>query len=736
MSIRIFYIIAFIGCFLTSKTQTVIPDWGPAFLQNEVAKIKVTIPPDSMLLLLSDAYLGNGHEFPATAIYETSSGIEPLGNIGFRTRGNTSLQAGKKSFKIDFANGWGTWNGLHELNLNGSHNDPSMIRAKLCWDALRHFDLPGSRVSMVELYVNEEYKGLYSNVEFIDDAFTDLYYNSPYGNIWKCLYPADLNYLGNDPQLYAALTPWGTPWYELQNNTELNDYSAFSQFVNILNNSSNAAFPCEIKKVFNIDRYIQYLAMDVVTGNWDGGAYNKNNFYLIFNDRTRRLEYLPYDLDNTLGVDWLGVDWSQQNIYNWDGSINLILYNRIMNTNEFRTLYAHYVDTFSQYLISDAFAAHAQSLRDLITPSALADTYRTLDYAFDDADFLNALDSAWGGHVDQGILTYLQARTTSIASQLQVTTWPLGIWEVVSEDNGQEVVLSALSAVDDMAAAYRWEGETAWQSTMMQVVDTLGDAQRWQLTMSIADTNATLEWFPFSLSSGLPSLPCQTWRVHFGLDSLGMMINEVAPSGTSAVDEFGVSEDWVELYKVPGSNFSYNNVWITDNPNQPNKWKLSNIPSNEGNFIRLWADDDEEEGIYHLNFKLSGSGEFVGISYLDYGAWHWLDSLSFPTTVFNQSWGRAVDGAQPWVHFVTTTPDASNQSVGVEESQALTIQAYPNPMSEGFYWTGSSQVQVVDAYGRVVAQRLRVGWNEAQSWSSGVYTIIDTNGHVHRVMKW
>ena len=52
-----------------------------------------------------------------------------LGYIGFRTRGNTSLQAGKKSFKIDFNNGLGTWNGLHELNLNGSHNDPSMIRA-------------------------------------------------------------------------------------------------------------------------------------------------------------------------------------------------------------------------------------------------------------------------------------------------------------------------------------------------------------------------------------------------------------------------------------------------------------------------------------------------------------------------------------------------------------------------------------------------------------------------------
>jgi len=292
-----------------------------------------------------------------------------------------------------------------------------------------------------------------------------------------------------------------------------------------------------------------------------------------------------------------------------------------------------------------------------------------------------------------------------------------------------------MSAGDDIAAAYRWEGETAWQSSLMQIVDTLGDAKRWQIQMAIADTNATLEWFPYSLAAGMPTLPCQTWRVHLGLDSLGMMINEIAPSGTNATDEFGVNEDWVELYKVPGSNFSYNNVWITDNRNQPNKWKLANIPANEGNFLRLWADDDEEEGIYHLNFKLSGSGEFVGISYLDYGAWHWLDSLSFPTTVFNQSWGRAVDGAQPWVHFVTTTPDASNQSVGMEELSSLSAQAFPNPMSEGFYWTGSTNARVYDMQGRWIMEPLQQGWNSAQMWSSGVYAVVDANGKVHRIIK-
>ena len=36
--------------------------------------------------------------------------------------------------------------------------------------------------------------------------------------LWKCLYPADLNYLGSDPNLYKNLNNNGRPAYELNTN--------------------------------------------------------------------------------------------------------------------------------------------------------------------------------------------------------------------------------------------------------------------------------------------------------------------------------------------------------------------------------------------------------------------------------------------------------------------------------------------------------------------------------------
>ena len=57
------------------------------------------------------------------------------------------------------------------MNLNGEHNDVSIMRSRLSNQILASAGLPCSRTSYVKLFINEEYKGLYINVEHIDDEF-------------------------------------------------------------------------------------------------------------------------------------------------------------------------------------------------------------------------------------------------------------------------------------------------------------------------------------------------------------------------------------------------------------------------------------------------------------------------------------------------------------------------------------------------------------------------------------
>ena len=129
---------------------------------------------------------------------------QSLDSVGFRLRGNTSRQADKKSFKLDFNHfqRGRDFYGIEKLNLNGEHNDPSIIRSKLSWDIFEDIGMPATRASHAKVYVNGQYYGLYISVEHIDENFLERHYADDSGNLWKCIWPADLTYRGNDPEDY------------------------------------------------------------------------------------------------------------------------------------------------------------------------------------------------------------------------------------------------------------------------------------------------------------------------------------------------------------------------------------------------------------------------------------------------------------------------------------------------------------------------------------------------------
>ena len=91
--------VVFLFAFFSSKFHAQQPAFNEAFLQDEVASVSITIDPDSLLAMYNN--LGNSHEFPAAMVYTFSSGFSAYSGIGVRFRGNTALNAQKKSFKIN-----------------------------------------------------------------------------------------------------------------------------------------------------------------------------------------------------------------------------------------------------------------------------------------------------------------------------------------------------------------------------------------------------------------------------------------------------------------------------------------------------------------------------------------------------------------------------------------------------------------------------------------------------------
>jgi spore coat protein H len=427
-------------CSLYTSAQTIHPSDNLAFLQNEVATVRITLSADSLAAMLHPDNLESNHEYPATFIYQSSSFADTMLNIGFRLRGNTSRYADKKSFKVSFNTflSGNKWLGLEKMNLNGEHNDPSILRSWLSAYLLRENGSIAPRNSYIKLYINNEYKGLYYHAEHIDEEFIQLRFpGDDDGNLYKPQWGADLTFLGSNPANYATL-------YELKTNTSQNDYSGLVQFITTLNQTSTEDFPCVIQQIMDVEIYLRALAVELLSGQWDGYSYNKNNYYLYQRPSDGKFIFIQYDMDNTFGVDWMNENWATRPIFNWSHpSQPRPLYQKMMAVPYFRDRLSFHIDSLLNGTYTQANLTNLlQVKQNLISSAALADVYREMDYGFDDNDFLNAITQAWGGHVTTSLSSFILNRSSSAAIQTNYqglsNPCQLGLDEDIQIQNGTD----------------------------------------------------------------------------------------------------------------------------------------------------------------------------------------------------------------------------------------------------------------------------------------------------------
>jgi hypothetical protein len=396
------------------------------FDDTRLSSIYITIPGDSLAVIYNDVL--SDHYFMARFIFDDDVKKDTLENIGFRLRGNTSRYAQKKSFKISFNEyvSGRKYQGVKKINLNGEHNDPTMIREKLFYDIWKKAGMVERRTCFVKVYINQAYYGLYTNLEEMEKEWLTRVYQQNGGNLYKCTYPADLVYLGDDQQTYKNLlnsSATGGRVYELQTNKSQDDYTRLVELISVLNQQSNEQFVTNISQIMNVDLFLKALAIDVATGNWDDYAYNRNNYYLYDNPSDLRFNYIAYDPDNTFGVDWFLIDWGIRDCRYWiNQSMSLPLSQKLLAIPAFFDKYKLFLDTIARSIINpDSIFSHIDSMKELIQQAAIEDTYRTLDYGYTSSDFNNGFTKAIDSHTPYGIKPFLSARKQSILNQLHPT---------------------------------------------------------------------------------------------------------------------------------------------------------------------------------------------------------------------------------------------------------------------------------------------------------------------------
>ena len=156
-----------------------------------------------------------------------------------------------------------------------------------------------------------------------------------------------------------------------------------------------------------------------------------------------------------------------------------------------------------------------------------------------------------------------------------------------------------------------------------------------------------------------------------------VLITEIQAANTrTALDDQGSYSDWIELHNPTDMPISLAGYTLTDDPTEPTKWRLPVATLAPGAFLVVWAsgEDRATSAGWHTNFRLSGSGEYVGLFGPDGQV---VDAVTFEEQEVDVSLGRLGTVSDRWVFFPTPTPWTANTTPPQAAADAPTVVLSP-----------------------------------------------------------
>lgn len=782
--------IKLIFCFLfinSSFAYTQVDESWKVYDDTEVAVIDIFIDPIDLQYLYDNP--SSDTLFLAQVHFKNSELDEIIDSVGIGIRGNTSRESAKKSFKLSFNTfvSGRKFYSLEKINLNGEHNDPSIVRSKLCWDLFNTIGVKSTRSSHAAVYINGNYYGLYISVEHIDENFIKKNFPDDSGNLWKCLFGADLNYISSDPNSYK-IGSGDSRVYNLKTNEAEDDFTKLAELIDFLNNSSDETFRNEVFSKIDVASVMNYFAVNVITGSWDDYWSLSNNYYLYHEPSMNKFFVIPYDYDNTFGVDWSNIDWASVNPYTFGKVDNGYrpLIERFLQFPEFHNLFTHFIEFIINQRFNTSLSGYEiYQLKNKIQSWAENDFYRSVDYGFTLDDFNNSFfqDGYSKYHVKYSIQDFIDKRIASLKNQLNyVSAFPIVYdYEISSTEiyAGDTITVSCSAFSNNGIKSINIES-TNLISNQIQIVQLTSNESYTDLNLKNRDSWKGIlvnlpedYWGNLKLvvtdsSNNTMKYPSEGITIRTpGNVTREVLVSELMSSNISTVQDLaGEYEDWLELYNPQDTSVVLSGKYLTDKKDNLKKWQFpANVVIEPHKQVLIWCDEDQEQAGPHINFKLSSNGEFVALVESD--GITIVDSVTFPALNDDNSYAR-IDNIGEWVITSNSTPGQSNvltdAADDIKTKFSYSINAYPNPFNPSItikysvpsfsvaersnvtqqsnvetHGHASLQLAVYDVLGREVAklvnQKHKPGnyeiiW-EASDQPSGVY-FLNINGKYYK----
>ncbi|KAG0042277.1 hypothetical protein BGZ83_000690 [Gryganskiella cystojenkinii] len=244
-----------------------------------------------------------------------------VSNVKLQLSGGQTRSYSKLPYKFKFPDGHRLLD-IGMLKLRSAETDPTMIREKLYIDLLNSLGVPAPQASYVRLFFNQKPVGLYIAEEIMKEQWvTNVLHSESIGkesvgklksgSLWKMDaddgLKADLIWKGAKTSSYKVGQIYKN--LHLGNNPKGDEMHDLIQLMADLKNfdPKNEKDPIGFwEKRLDLDVFLKSMAMEYLTGFWDGYWTSGSNYQMYNDPITNLWTWLPIDYDDTFGSSYSG----------------------------------------------------------------------------------------------------------------------------------------------------------------------------------------------------------------------------------------------------------------------------------------------------------------------------------------------------------------------------------------------------------------------------------------------
>ena len=176
------------------------------------------------------------------------------------------------------------FHGLEKLHLNNSVQDESYLNELICSELCREAGVPAARTTHARVWLNDRDLGMYVLKEGFDKKFLQRHFGDASGNLYDGGFVQDID---------ADL--------EKDSGAGEDDRSDLHALRAACAEADPEARWAQVAERLDVERFMTFMALELMMGHWDGYVWNKNNYRIYFDPETQHAHFFPHGMDQMFG---------------------------------------------------------------------------------------------------------------------------------------------------------------------------------------------------------------------------------------------------------------------------------------------------------------------------------------------------------------------------------------------------------------------------------------------------